>query len=170
MRVLLWHGWLLEGSGSNVYTARVADVLRRAGHEVLLICQEPHADRYPFLDSWGSVGREGVSALTTRSGTDDRGRSVLLRPDIGSLLPVFVIDEYEGFEVKRFPDLTDEELSRYLDRNVVALREATSWFEPDVVIAGHAIPGAVVAKRAFGRGSFAAKIHGSDLEYAVRLQ
>ena len=23
MRVCLWHGWLLEGSGSNVYTAKI---------------------------------------------------------------------------------------------------------------------------------------------------
>ena len=26
-RILLWHGWLLEGSGSNVATARVAEHL-----------------------------------------------------------------------------------------------------------------------------------------------
>jgi glycosyltransferase involved in cell wall biosynthesis len=170
MRVLLWHGWLLESSGSNVYTARVTDVLRRRGHEVLLVCQEPHADRYPFLDAWGSVGPSGVSALTARSSPLGPGRGVLLRPEIGSLLPVFVIDEYEGFEVKRFPDLTEAELAEYLDRNVVALRAASSWFEPEVVIAGHAIPGAVVAGRALGSGSYAAKIHGSELEYAVRLQ
>jgi len=28
MRIVLWHGWLLEGSGSNIATARVAEVLR----------------------------------------------------------------------------------------------------------------------------------------------
>ena len=151
MRILIWHGWLLEGAGSNIYTARVSDVWRRRGHEVLLLCQERHPDRYDFVDAWGTVDAHGVSDLrdrNTRSPGD--GRTILLQPSIGELLPVFVYDEYEGFEVKRFPDLTDEELSRYLDRNVVALREATSWFEPDVVIAGHAIPGAVVAKRAFG--------------------
>ncbi len=170
MRVLLWHGWLLEGSGSNVYTARVAGVLRRWGHDVLLICQERHADRYDFLDAWGTVGPEGVSALTPLPRPHRPGRGVLLRPDIGTLLPVFVVDEYEGFDVKRFPDLSEPELSGYLGRNVVALRAAASWFHPDVVIAGHAIPGAVIAARALGPGSFTAKIHGSDLEYAIRLQ
>lgn len=170
MRVLLWHGWLLEGSGSNVYTARVAEVLRRAGHDVLLLCQERHVDRYEFLDAWGTVGSEGISPLRELPRTDRPGRATLLRPDIGTLLPVFVIDEYEGFRVKRFPDLTDPELSDYLGRNVEALRTAASWFEPDVVIAGHAVPGAVIASRAFGPGRYAAKIHGSDLEYAIRLQ
>ena len=170
MRVLLWHGWLLEGSGSNVYTARVADVLRRAGHDVLLVCQERLVDRYEFLDAWGTVGSSGVSGLTDLPRSHRRGRGILLRPDIGTLLPVFVTDEYEGFEVKPFPDLTDRELSDYLERNVVALRAAASWFNPDVTIAGHAIPGAVIAARSLGPGSYTAKIHGSDLEYAVRLQ
>ena len=44
-------------------------------------------------------------------------------PDIGGLLPVFVADRYEGFEVKTFPELSDEELDRYLEANVAAVRE-----------------------------------------------
>ena len=170
MRVLLWHGWLLEGSGSNIYTARVAEVLRRAGHDVLLMCQERDVDRYAFIDAWGSVNANGVSPLASIPRPQRPGRGILLRPDIGALLPVFVIDEYEGFEVKRFLDLTAGELDAYLERNVVALRAAASWFDPQVVIAGHAVPGAVVACRALGSGSYLAKVHGSDLEYAIRLQ
>jgi glycosyltransferase involved in cell wall biosynthesis len=170
MRVMLWHGWLLEGSGSNVYTARVTGVLRRWGHDVLLVCQETHGDRYGFLDAEGTVGPSGVSPLVEFPRPARPGRAVLLRPELGSLLPVFVIDEYEGFQVKRFPDLTDDELREYLERNVIALRQAATWFGPDVVIAGHAVPGAVIAARALGAGSYTAKIHGSDLEYAIRLQ
>jgi glycosyltransferase involved in cell wall biosynthesis len=169
MRILIWHGWLLEGSGSNVAAAKLAEVLRRAGHEVLLVCQEPNADRFGFVDATGTVDADSVS-LPTASGPSHEGRVVLLRPDIGSLLSVFVIDEYEGFEVKRFVDLTDLELASYLDRNVEALRTAAEWWEPEVAFAGHAVPGAVVARRALGQGRYVAKIHGSDLEYAVRLQ
>jgi len=170
MRVLLWHGWLLEGSGSNVYTARVADVLRRAGHDVLLLCQERDIERYEFLDASGSVGSNGVSPLTSIPRPHRPGRGILLRPDIGTLLPVFVIDVYEGFEVKRFLDLTAGELDAYLERNVAALRAAASWFDPQVVIAGHVVPGAVIARRALGSAPYVAKVHGSDLEYAIRLQ
>jgi glycosyltransferase involved in cell wall biosynthesis len=170
MRVLLWHGWLLEGSGSNVYTARVAEALRRGGHDVLLLCQERDVDRYGFLDAWGHVGADGISSLTQLHRPDRPGRGILLRPDIGTLLPVFVIDEYEGFEVKRFVELSAGELDAYLERNVAALHAAASWFDPDVVIAGHAVPGAVVARRAVGPDSYVAKVHGSDLEYAIRLQ
>lgn len=173
MRVLLWHGWLLEGSGSNVYTARTAEVLRRDGHDVALLCQEPHPERVPFADAAGIVDGRGVhdlAPLAAVSPAPGRGRCTVLRPDVGSLLPVFVLDEYEGFEVKRFVDLTSSELDAYLARNVAALRQAAAWHRPDAVVAGHVIPGSVVAARALGPGGYACKVHGSDLEYAVRAQ
>jgi glycosyltransferase involved in cell wall biosynthesis len=168
VRVLLWHGWLLEGSGSNVYTARVARILREQGHDVLLVCQEGHPERYGWIDASGSVDGEGVSPLVAGGGEPAPGRCVLLRPRIGSLLPVFVLDDYEGFEVKRFVDLTDAELAAYLEDNVSALRAAARWHDSEAVIVGHAVPGAVIARRALGPGRYVSKIHGSDLEYAIR--
>ena len=122
----MWHGWLLEGSGSNVATARVAEVGRRAGHDVLLLCQERHPDRYPWIDASGTIDADGPSALRPNPGASEaRGRCVLLRPLIGSLLPVFVVDAYEGFErVCAFVDLADDELASYLRTNEAALRAA----------------------------------------------
>lgn len=170
MRVLLWHGWLLEGSGSNVYAARVSEALRRDGHDVLLLCQEPNAEHAAFVDAVGSVDASGPARIMSTRAPPAAGRCVVLRPDIGTLLPVFVLDRYEGFEVKRFVDLTDAELDSYLDRNARALAAAAEWHEPDVVLAGHAIPGAEVAHRGLGPGRYVAKVHGSDLEYAARAQ
>jgi glycosyltransferase involved in cell wall biosynthesis len=171
LRVLLWHGWLLEGSGSNVSTARVAEILRRDGHDVALLCQEPHPERVPFADAAGVVDGDGVHDLVPLSPRSAAaGRCTLLRPDIGSLLPVFVLDDYEGFEVKRFVDLSGPELDGYLARNVAALREAAAWHGSGAVIVGHVVPGSVIAARALGPGGHACKIHGSDLEYAIRPQ
>jgi glycosyltransferase involved in cell wall biosynthesis len=170
VRVLLWHGWLLEGSGSNVFTARVAEVLRSSGHDVLVVCQEPHPERYSWIDASGTVGDDGPSALTPGNAPPAPGRCVLLRPRIGGLLPVFVIDEYEGFEVKRFVDLSEDELAGYLQRNADALRAAAAWHRSEAVFAGHVVPGAVVGRRALGQGAYVAKVHGSDLEYAVGRQ
>jgi glycosyltransferase involved in cell wall biosynthesis len=171
VRVLIWHGWLLEGSGSNVYTARVAECLRANGHDVVVVCQEPHPERYPWIDAWGTIDGNGPSALTSNRDERAAGRCVLLRPRIGDLLPVFVIDRYEGFgTVRRFVDLTDEQLRSYLESNVEALRAAVAWHGNDVVIAGHAVPGPVIAARALGPGRYVAKVHGSDIEYAIREQ
>jgi hypothetical protein len=35
MRILIWHGYLLGGTGSNVYTRSIAREWSRAGHEVV---------------------------------------------------------------------------------------------------------------------------------------
>jgi glycosyltransferase involved in cell wall biosynthesis len=170
MRVLLWHGWLLDGTGSNVYTAHVAEVLVGDGHDVVVLCQERHAERHPWVDAVGTLSAAGVSDLEPASAGPGSGRGVILRPDIGRLLPVFVLDEYEGFDAKRFVDLTDDELGRYLDANVRALRAAVEWHSSDVVIVGHAVPGGVIGGRALGPGRYVVKIHGSDVEYAMRPQ
>jgi glycosyltransferase involved in cell wall biosynthesis len=172
VRILVWHGWLLEGSGSNVATARIVEVWRAAGHDVLLVCQERHPERYPWIDASGVLHPDGTSTLdTNRDASDARGRCVLLRPEIGTLLPVFVVDHYEGFEdVRPFVDLSDDELETYLRANVEAVRAAAAAHRPDVTFVGHGIPGAAIGRRALGAGSYVAKIHGSDLEYAIRPQ
>lgn len=166
----MWHGWLLEGSGSNVATARTAEIFRDEGHDVVLLCQERHPERFRWIDASGIAGPDGPRDLSDNpAATEAPGRCILLRPEIGSILPVFVLDPYEGFEeIRRFVDLRDDELNGYLDRNVEALRAAAAWHEPDVAFTGHAVPGAAIGRRALGAGRYVAKVHGSDLEYAVR--
>ena len=80
MRILAWHGWTLEGSGSNVVAARLSEAWRAAGHDVLLLCQERHAERYPWIDADGDVDASGPSALLERPGAagGGAGRCVLL--------------------------------------------------------------------------------------------
>jgi glycosyltransferase involved in cell wall biosynthesis len=171
VRVLLWHGWLLEGSGSSVITARVAETLRGDGHDVALVCQQRDFERYPWIDAWATVDRRGVAeAVPNGAARPARGRCTLLRPAIGATLPVFVLDAYEGFEVRRFVDLGDATLAAYLDANVDALRSAVAWHRSDVAIAGHAIPGGAIARRALGDVPYVVSVHGSDLEYAIRAQ
>ena len=145
MRILLWHGWLLDGSGSNVATARLAERYRAAGHDVVLLCQERHPERYRWIDAYGTLGAGGPSELTSQAVKHADGRCVLLRPAIGSLIPVFVLDRYEGFdEVRRFVDLSDDQLDSYLRMNVEALRAAAEWHGIEIAFTGHAIPGAAI--------------------------
>ncbi len=141
MRVLLFHGYMLRGTGSNIYTANLARALARLGHEVHLLCQDRQ------------VEIEGVE---------------IHNPDIHGLLPVYVKDPYEGFEVKAFEELTEEELNRYIDANVAAVREvAGAVGDFDAALAGHLVMGPAILARS-EIGPFAAKIHGSALEYTVK--
>ena len=141
MKFLVFHGYMLRGTGSNIYNANLARALARMGHEVHLLCQ----DRETRI--------EGVE---------------IHNPDIHGLLPVYVKDPYEGFEVKAFPELSDEELDRYIQANVSAVREvAAAAGGIDAALANHLVMGPAILARA-DVAPFAAKVHGSALEYTVK--
>ena len=103
MRVLIFHGYLLSGTGSNVYNASLARAMRGMGHEVHLVCQDRDAgdlDWVDFVGDWDS-GELQVKA-TGEEPAEDAGSATVYTPDIGGLLPVFVRDRYAGFEVKTY--------------------------------------------------------------------
>ena len=118
MRLLVFHGYLLRGTGSNVYNAELCAALARRGHIVDLLAQERHPEELPFVDAVGSWedGRLGVRVLR------EPVRVTVWRPEIGDLLPVFVADRYEGTHAKTLLDCSDEELDHYLRANVAAVR------------------------------------------------
>ncbi|HEV3472205.1 MAG TPA: glycosyltransferase, partial [Actinomycetota bacterium] len=166
MRILLWHGYLLSGSGSNIYTANIARAWREQGHAVALMCQDRDAGRYDWVDRVEDVSGDLTPALP------DAGECFVLRPEIGEVLPVYVYDEYEGFSVRTFVDLTDDELATYTESNVSAMENVVRTFQPDAIITGHEVMGPFIAKHACETTSarYIAKLHGSALEYAVRVQ
>ncbi len=140
MRVLIFHGYLLRGTGSNIYNASLVEALARMGHEVHILCQDPDWEPPP-----------GVTVHI---------------PDIGRVLPVYVADTYDRFDAKPYPTLSDAELQHYIDANVEAVRAVPT---PDVALANHLIMGPVILARALkDRAPYAVKVHGSALEYTVR--
>lgn len=140
MRILIFHGYLLRGTGSNIYNANLARALAGLGHEVHLFCQD-------------------------RTALQSNGVTIHV-PDIGRLLPVYVADHYEGFDALPFPDIDERALSHYLDANIAAIRSVPS---PDIALANHLVMGPVILARGLeGRAPYAVKIHGSALEYTVR--
>jgi glycosyltransferase involved in cell wall biosynthesis len=139
VKILLWHGYLLGGTGSNVYTRALAREWSRAGHEVVVVAQEPHPDRF------------------------DLAGATVVKPELDGPLPVFVLDRYEGHEPKLLQDFTPEERRRYVELNAEALRE---HFPADLVFANHVLMGGPVAAAA--GAPFAVKAHGSELEYSMR--
>jgi glycosyltransferase involved in cell wall biosynthesis len=140
VRILLWHGYLLEGTGSNIYTQAVAREWERAGHEVVVFCQDPEPTRF------------------------DLGGAEVVRPELPDrLLPVFVLDRYDGLEARKLQDLTTIQRARYVDANARALE---ARLPADLVFANHVLPGGAVAAATGAR--FGVKAHGSELEYSIR--
>jgi glycosyltransferase involved in cell wall biosynthesis len=163
MKILIFHGYLLQGTGSNVYNESLARALKRLGHKVHLLCQDREAPSLQWVDA---VGRWTDGELELEGSVPADGSVTVYLPDIGGLLPVFVPDEYEGFEVKTFAELTDAELDRYLEANVKAVEDVLALVGGvDAALANHLVMGPVILSRA--GLEFALKVHGSDLSYTV---
>src|SRR3954469_3915563 len=140
MKIVLWHGYLLGGTGSNVYTRALARAWSRLGHEVVILCQERNPDAY------------------------DLGGGRVVRPELpDKLLPVFVLDRYEGLEPRLLQELTRDQRERYVAANAAAVR---AELPADLVFANHVLMGAPVAAAA--GAPYAVKAHGSELEYSMR--
>jgi glycosyltransferase involved in cell wall biosynthesis len=139
VRILIWHGYLLGGTGSNVYTRQLAREWSRAGHDVTVLCQESHPERH------------------------DVGGARVLRPDVGGLLPTFVLDHYEGYEVRLLQDCSRPELDAWVEANASALR---ACLPADFVLCNHVLLGGAVGKAS--GAPYAVKAHGSELEYSMR--
>jgi glycosyltransferase involved in cell wall biosynthesis len=177
VRVLIFHGYLLEGTGSNVYNARLAAALVTLGHDVHLLSQDRHPERQPFVDAVGDWdgGELRLRALTRsdreRPREQVRGRCTVYRPNIDGLLPVYVADRYEGIEARTFARSSEREVARYIDANVLAVAELLELVRPDVALANHLVMGPVILARALGgKVPYAVKVHGSALEYTVKPQ
>jgi glycosyltransferase involved in cell wall biosynthesis len=139
MRIFVWHGYLLGGTGSNIYARQLAREWSGEGHQVTVFSQEAHPERF------------------------DLGGAETVRPDVGGFLPVFVIDEYDGYEVKRVQDSTRAELDAWVEANAASMRER---LPADLVFVNHVLLGGPVGQAVGGR--YVVKAHGSELEYSMR--
>jgi glycosyltransferase involved in cell wall biosynthesis len=139
MKILLWHGYLLGGTGSNVYTRSLARAWSLLGHDVTVFCQEPHPERY------------------------DLAGARVVRPALAGPLPVYVLDRYEDLEPRFLQDLTEGERRDFVDRNAAAVRE---HLPADYLLANHVLLGAPLGT-AVGM-PFVVKAHGSELEFSMR--
>ena len=139
MKVLIWHGYLLGGTGSNVYTRSLARAWSRLGHEVVVFSQEPRPQDY------------------------DLGGAEHVRPQLDGPLPVFVLDRYADLEPRYLQDFSRDERERFVEQNAAAVREHLT---ADFLLTNHVLLGAPVGA-AVGM-PFTVKAHGSELEFSMR--
>jgi len=166
VRILVFHGYLLRGTGSNVYNAELGHALVRAGHELHMLCQ----DRSPLELAWVDAAGDWDGGELRVGVRTDPPRATVYRPDIGRLLPVYVADRYDGVQARPFQELSEDEVASYVERNVAAVAEVVDRARPDVALANHLVMGPLILARALAAAGvpYAVKIHGSALEYTVK--
>jgi hypothetical protein len=169
--ICLLHGYLLEGSGSNLWTRSVIQALCRTGQTVHLVCQEPHPEAYDFIAEAHVYHLDGRVETRLSRAVPYPGKCIMHKPQLGDTLPVYVWDEYEEYSrVVPMVDLADDEIESYLQRNEAVVREVVRSAGITVIQANHVVLMSVVAQRISAETNvpYVVMPHGSALEYAVK--
>ncbi|MGH7475268.1 MAG: glycosyltransferase [Longimicrobiales bacterium] len=168
--IAILHGYLLDGSGSNLWTRSIVRALCAQGQTVHLFCQESDPEAYPFVAEAVLHTVDRAERLFERN-TEFPGRCIVHKPEIGDTLPVYVWDQYDEFDhVVPLVELPDEDVEAYLFHNAAVVARVVREAGIRVLHANHIVLMPVVAQRVqvLTGVPFAMMPHGSALEYAVK--
>ena len=170
MKIAIFHGYELIGSGSNQSTRYLARALALDGQEVHVLCREPAPESVDFADRalrWDEGGE--ASILFERDGCNAGSCTLHVLP-LPPTNAVYITDTQRPGNVKAFQDLSDAELEEY-HRFVAASVEAVLRATPiDVFHANHVIYQPVIAAEVCPRFGIPFIIYprGSAIEYTLR--
>ena len=169
--IAILHGYLLEGSGSNLWTRSVIESLCRMGETVQLVCQEPHPEQFDCIAEAYRYHEDGrVEQMFARE-VPYLGRCIMHKPQLGDTLPVYVWDKYEEYpNVVPMINLDDAAIERYLATNERVVERVVREHDVRAIHANHAVLMSVVAQRVSRSTGvpYSVMPHGSALEYAVK--
>lgn len=171
MRIALYHGWELEGSGSNEYTRYLSRAFAELGHEVHVLCREENPEAIEHACAAWEWTPSGDARDLYRRESPVAGRvTVHVLPHHPAFRPVFVTDKQRAGNVKTFHQLTDQELDEYLSMSRTVVAAILDAHPVDVLLANHTLPQPQVAVppcRERGIPVFVFP-HGSAIEYTLR--
>ncbi|MFH1132383.1 MAG: glycosyltransferase family 4 protein [Pseudomonadota bacterium] len=170
MKIAIYHGYELSGSGSNEYTRYLAFELARSGHEVVLICSDPDPKAYEFVSRAVAYDKDGNSTELFSRETGFLHVSLHQLPRT-SVYPVYITDKQREGNVKTFQDMTDAELQEYHGASTRVLTEILHSETPQVLHANHLVYAPVVAAQVCPKVGIPYYIvpHGSSIEYTIRV-
>ena len=118
MKVLMPNHFPLQGSGSGIYTMNVAQELIKVGHEVLAIVPEHHAvEGYSFP----------VKTIIFSNGENEN-------PQLDFNFPCFTTHPRSN---TTFYELSETQISAYVQAWQQAINDAITEFQPDIIHAHH---------------------------------
>ena len=169
--ICILHGYLLEGSGSNLWTRCVVESLCTDGHTVQLVCQEPYPERYDCIAEAYRYHLDGSVEQMLARDVPYSGKCIMHKPQLGDTLPVYVWDKYDEYpNVVPMVNLGDDAIESYIEWNAAVVQRVVDEHGVTAMHANHAVLMSVVAQRVRARTGvpYAIMPHGSALEYAVK--
>jgi glycosyltransferase involved in cell wall biosynthesis len=165
------HGYGLSGSGSNLWTRAVLRALAQGGHTVHAVCQESRPERYDFVARAVAYDAESEPETLFERETPYPGAVTVHRPEL-EVLPVFVPPSAPSDYVVAIPNVGDEAVEEYVQRNAHVLRAVAEAEGVTGWIVNHVVLMAVAASRAreAGGAPYAVLPHGSAIEYVVKKE
>lgn len=171
MSLVITHGYLLTGTGSNLYVNNLVRELAKVGKEVNLLCQDFDPMAIDFVNEYYEFNTENTQyILKGEKASDFPGKVRVFKPNLNGFLPVYVYDHYEGYTVKEFPDCSDEEVASYVTQNKNALELVVKDFGVEVVNTNHLVMFphiATLVKESTGVKHLIT-VHGSALNFTVK--
>lgn len=170
MKIGIFHGYELVGSGSNQSTSYLARALAKLGHEVHILCREQSPDSIDFLDKAIRWDNDGQSKILFKKEGNNNGTCIMHQLPIPPVNAVYITDTQRPGYVKAFHDLTDEELMEYHRFVVNSLRYVLKANPVEILHNNHIVYQPVAAAEVCEELNIPFIIYprGSAIEYTVR--
>ena len=169
MKIGLFHGYNLTGSGSNEFTRYLARTFLDQGHGVHIICREYHPEKIDYIGQLWQWKRDGSCEIS--SVNEQYAETCTLHQiPTGDVYPVYITDKQRSGSVKEFIDLTDLELDYFKALNYKVLTNIFSRIEIDILHANHLVMQPSLAAEPCKQYNipFVIYPHGSAIEYTIK--
>ncbi len=170
MRIGIFHGYELSGSGSNQATQYLARALTPESHEVHIICREPNPAAFNFLDKAIRWDSSGHAEVMFEKQVNTTGTCTLHQLPLPPINAVYITDTQRPGNVKAFNEMTAAEIQVYHRFVVSSLRYVLKAYPVDILHNNHLVYQPVAAAEVCIDLGIPYIIYprGSAIEYTIR--
>ncbi|MCL2529921.1 MAG: glycosyltransferase [Coriobacteriia bacterium] len=169
-KILMVHGYVLCGTGSNLYVRNIVRNLCEMGQDVVLVCQEFTPEDYDFIARHVAAKGDDFREVFERE-TPYPGKCEIYVPDTANELLVYVYDRYKDMLVQEMKDVSEGEIQDYIRRNAATIAHICAHNDISKAYSNHLVlqPQYVAEgiKAACSKARHIIIGHGSDLNYAI---
>jgi len=169
-KVLMVHGFVLDGTGSNLYVRNIVKTMCEYGQDVVLVCQEFTPEKYDYVSKCVRAHKDEYIVEFDRE-TPYKGKCEVYIPDTDNELLVYVYDRYKDLHVREMKDVSNQEIDAYIAKNAACIQYIAQNNDISKAYANHLVlqPQYVYKglQDAKSKAQFNVICHGSDINYAI---